>query len=155
MVQPSTKFASLKEQSLIYGDIPDDDPIDYHDVKVGQGSPEEMAAAIEGLDTSVEQAGMSRDSVYSLRILVTEYEGVLRLKLRAEPPANVKPLVITLRGYVKPVRMSARKYAMPHLTFMLHKMRELEELNLVYKNSEAEWASPRSSFRSQGPTSIS
>jgi hypothetical protein len=70
--QPKVKFASLKEQALFYGDIPDDDPIDYHDVDVGQGSPEELADAIEGLITSAEQADMSLDGVQSLRQLITE-----------------------------------------------------------------------------------
>jgi hypothetical protein len=63
VLQPNVKFASLREQALFYGDIPDDDPIDYHDVDVGQGSPEKLADAIEGLLTSAEQAGMSRDVV--------------------------------------------------------------------------------------------
>jgi hypothetical protein len=67
VLQSNVKLASLKEQALFYGDNPDDDPIDYHYVDVGQGSPEELADAIEGLITSVEQAGMSRDSVQSLR----------------------------------------------------------------------------------------
>jgi hypothetical protein len=52
VLHPSVKFASLKEQSLFYGDISDDDPIDYHDVDVGQGIPEELADAIEGLITT-------------------------------------------------------------------------------------------------------
>jgi hypothetical protein len=52
VLQSSVKFASLREQALFYGDIPDDDPIDYHDVDVGQESPEELADAIEGLLTS-------------------------------------------------------------------------------------------------------
>jgi hypothetical protein len=51
MLQPNVKFASLKEQALFYGDIPDDDPIDYHDVDVGQGSPEELADAIKSMIT--------------------------------------------------------------------------------------------------------
>jgi hypothetical protein len=34
VLQPNVKFANLKEQSLFYGDIPDDDPIDYYDVEV-------------------------------------------------------------------------------------------------------------------------
>jgi hypothetical protein len=72
VLQSNVKFESLKEQALIYGDIPDDDPIDYHDVDVGQGSPEELADAIEDLLTSAEQAGMSTDGVQSLRQLVTE-----------------------------------------------------------------------------------
>jgi hypothetical protein len=72
VLQSNVKFASHKEQALFYGDIPDDDSRDYHDVAVGQGNPEELANAIEGLITSAEQAGISRDGVQSLRQLVTE-----------------------------------------------------------------------------------
>jgi hypothetical protein len=115
VLQSNVKFASLKEQVLFYGDIPDDDPIYSHDVDVGQGSPKEPADAIEGLVTSAEQAGMSQDGVQSLRWLVTECKDVFRLKLGADPPANVKPLVIKLRDGAEPVRMSARKYAPPQL----------------------------------------
>jgi hypothetical protein len=66
VLQPNVKFASLKEQALFYGDIPDDDPIDYHDVDVGQRSPKELADAIEGLITSAEKAGMYLDGLQSL-----------------------------------------------------------------------------------------
>jgi hypothetical protein len=55
-----------------------------HDVEVGQGSPKKLEAAIEGLVTSAEQAGMSRDGVQSLRQLMTEYEDVFMLKLVAD-----------------------------------------------------------------------
>jgi hypothetical protein len=72
---------------------------------------------------------MSRDGVQSLRQLMTECKGVFRLKLDADPPANVKPLVIKLRDGAEPVRMSARKYAPPQLKFMRDKIRELEELD--------------------------
>jgi hypothetical protein len=118
VLQSNVKFASLKEQALFYGDIPDDDPIDCHDLDIGQGSPEELADAIEGLPTKTEQAGMSRDGVQSSRQLVTECKDVLRLKLGADPPASVKPLVIKLSDGAEPVRMSARKYALPQLKFM-------------------------------------
>jgi hypothetical protein len=117
VLQFNVKFASLREQDLFYGDIPDDDPIDYHDVDVGQGSPEELADAIQGLLTSAEQAGMSRDGVQSLRQLMTECKDVFRLKLGADSRANVKPLVIKLRDGAEPVWMSARKYAPPQLKF--------------------------------------
>jgi hypothetical protein len=109
---------------------------------VGQGSPEELADAIEGLITRAEKAGMSRDDVQSLRQLMTECKDVFRLKLGADRPANVKPLVIKLRDGAEPLRMSARKYAQPQLKFMRDKIHELEELGLVYKNTGAEWASP-------------
>jgi hypothetical protein len=151
VIMPNVKFASLKKQSLFYGDIPDDDPIDYHDVDVGQGSPEELADAIEGLLTSTEQPGMSTDGVQSLRQLVTEWKDVFRLKLSADPPTNVKALVIKLRDGAELVRMSARKYAPPQLKFMRDKLRELEELGLVYKNTGAERASPPLILPKPGP----
>jgi hypothetical protein len=111
-------------------------------VKVGQGSPLELAAAIEGLVTSAEKAGRCRDGVQSLRRLVTECKDVFRLKLGADSPANVRPLVLKLRDGAEPVRTSARKCAPPQLNFMRDMIRELEELNLMYKNTEAEWTSP-------------
>jgi hypothetical protein len=138
VLQSNVKFASLKEQALFYGDIPEDDPIDYHVVHVKQGSPEELADAIEAFITSAEQVGMTLDLVQSLRQLVTECKDVFRLKLGADPPANVKLLVIKLRDGAEPVRMSARKYAPPQLKFMRDKIRELQELSLVYKNTGAE-----------------
>jgi hypothetical protein len=142
VLQSNVKFASLKEKARCYGDIPDDDPIVYHDVDVGQGSPEDLADDIEGFITSSDQAGMSRDGVQILRQLVTECMDVFRLKLGADPPANVKPLVIKLRDGAEPVRMSSRKYAPPQLKFMRDKIHELEKLGLVYKNTGSEWASP-------------
>jgi hypothetical protein len=61
--QPNIKFASLKEQSLFYDDIPDDDPTDNHDVEAGKGSPEDLLDNNEALITSAEPAGMYRDGV--------------------------------------------------------------------------------------------
>jgi hypothetical protein len=36
VIQPNVNFAIRKEQALFYGDIPDDDSIEYHDVDVGK-----------------------------------------------------------------------------------------------------------------------
>jgi hypothetical protein len=113
VLQVNVDFVSLKEQALVYGDIPDDDPIDCHNVDVGQGSPEDPADAIEGLITSAEQAGMSRDGAQSLQQLVTDCKDVFRLKLGVDRLANVNPLVIKLRDGEEPVRISARKNAPP------------------------------------------
>jgi hypothetical protein len=111
VLQPNVKFASLKELALFYVDIPDDDPIDYHDVDVGQGIPEKQTDAIEGFITRAEKSGMSRNGVQSLRQLVTECKDVFRLKLGADPPANEKPLVIKLRDGAEPMPMSAVRIA--------------------------------------------
>jgi hypothetical protein len=62
---------------------------------------------------------------------VTVCKEVFRLKLGADPPANVKPLVIKLRDGAEPVRMSARKYAPPQVKFMRDKICVLGELVLV------------------------
>jgi hypothetical protein len=128
VLQSNVKFASLKEQALFHGDIPDDDPLDYHDVDVGQGSLEELVDAIEGMLTSADRIDMSRNGVQSLRQFVIECKDVFRLKLGADLPANLKPLVIKLRDGAEPVRMSARKFAPPQLEFMRDKIRELKEL---------------------------
>jgi hypothetical protein len=151
VLQSNVNFASLKEQALSYGEIPDDDPIDYHDEDVGQGSPEELVDAIDGLITSAEQTGISRDGVQSLRQLVTLCKDVFRLNLGAVSPANVKPLVIKLHDSAEPVRMSARNYAPPQLMYMRDKIRELEELGFVCKNTGAEWASPPLILPNPGP----
>jgi hypothetical protein len=82
---------------------------------------------------------------------VTECEDVVRFKLGAELPANVKPLVIKLRDGAEPVRMSARKYAPPQPNIMRDKVRELEDLGLVYKNTGAEWTSPPLILPKPGP----
>jgi hypothetical protein len=74
---------------------------------------------------------MSRDGLVSLRQLVTVCKDVFRLKLGADPNANVKPLVIKLRESAEPARMSARKYAPPQLKFMRDKIRDLDELVLI------------------------
>jgi hypothetical protein len=85
VLQPNVKIANLKEQSLFYGDISDDDPIDYHDEDVWQGSPAELADAIEGLLTSAEQAGMSRDGIQSLRQLVIECKDIFQAQAWRRP----------------------------------------------------------------------
>jgi hypothetical protein len=94
---------------------------------------------------------MSTDGVQSLRQLVTECKDVFRLKLGADPPANVKLLVIKLRDGAEPVRMSARKYAPPQLKVMRDNVCELEELGLVVNNTGAEWASPPLILPKPGP----
>jgi hypothetical protein len=50
----------------------------------------------------------------------------------------VKLLFIKLRDGAEPVRMSARKYAPLQLKFMRDKIRELEDLRMMYKNTEVE-----------------
>jgi hypothetical protein len=103
------------------------------------------------LITSAEKAGMSQGGVQSFRHLVTECKDVLRLKLGADSPAKMKPLVIKLRDGAEPVRMSACKYASPQLKFMRDKIHELAGLGFVYKNTGAELASSPLELSKLGP----
>jgi hypothetical protein len=73
---------------------------------------------------------------------VTECKDVFRLKLGADTPVNVKPLVFKLLEGAEPVQMSARKYASRQLNFMRDKIHELEDMGLVYKYTGAESACP-------------
>jgi hypothetical protein len=97
---------------------------------------------------------MYRDGVQSLRQLVTECKDVFRLKLGADPPANVKPLVIKLRDGAEPVQMSARKYAPPQLKFMRATYASSKSWAWCKRTLEQSGRVLRSSFRSQGSTSI-
>jgi hypothetical protein len=81
---------------------------------------------------------MSGERVQSLRQLVKECKDDFSLKLGADPPANVKPLVIKLREGAESMRISDHEYAPPQLKFMCDKIRDLEELVLAYKNTGAE-----------------
>jgi hypothetical protein len=82
---------------------------------------------------------------------VTECKDIFRLKLGTDSLANVKPLVTYLREDAEPVRRSARKYAPRQLKFVRDNIRVLEDLTLVYRNSEAEWASPPHILSKPGP----
>jgi hypothetical protein len=95
---------------------------------------------------------MSRHGVQILRQLMTECKDVFRLNLGADPPANVKSLVIKVQDGAEPVRMSARAYAPPQLMLMRDEIRELDEVGL--RTPEKKGRVPRSSFRSLSPTSI-
>jgi hypothetical protein len=96
---------------------------------------------------------MSLDGVQSLLQLVTECKDVFRFKLGADPPANLKPLVINLRDGAEPVRTSARKYAPPQLKFCVTRYASSKSLAWCTRTLEQSGRVLRSSLRSQGQTS--
>jgi hypothetical protein len=51
VVQPNIKFASLKEQSFVYGSIPDDESINYHDGEVGKCSTDRTNVVVVVMST--------------------------------------------------------------------------------------------------------
>jgi hypothetical protein len=65
-----------------------------------------------------------------------------------------KTLHIKLRDGAEPVRVSALKYTKPQLKFMRNSS-GIEELRLVYKDSEAEWANTSLIFPKPQPDQIS
>jgi hypothetical protein len=90
--------------------------------------------------------------------MVTEFEtvgdrvqGRLQAQAWRRPSCEGEDPCIKLRDGAEPVRMSARKHAPPQLKFIRDKLRELEELGLVYKNTGAEWASPPLILPKPGP----
>jgi hypothetical protein len=107
-------------------------------VKVGQESPTQLAVGVKKSVTSSEQSDMSLDWVQSLQTLVTECKDIFWLKMGTDPLANVKTLFIKLRDFAESERMSARKYASSQLKLMRDKIRELEDLNLVFKGTRSE-----------------
>jgi hypothetical protein len=63
----------------------------------------------------------------------------------------VNPLVIKLLDGAEPVRMLAHKHALPQLKLMRGKIRKIEELGFVYKNTGSESASLLSILSKPGP----
>ena len=57
-----------------------------------------------------------------LRSLLNEYKDIFRNKLRGDPPANIRPMVIRLKPDSKPIRTKLRRYSPPQLEFMRKKL---------------------------------
>jgi hypothetical protein len=90
----------------------------------------------------VENAGGSPSFTTQLRDLLLRYADVFRLELGRDPPVDIPPLRVKLRGDAKPVRCKARRYGPEKRVFMDSHVEQLEKTGLVYKNTRSHWCSP-------------
>ncbi|TDH66775.1 hypothetical protein CCR75_003350 [Bremia lactucae] len=78
------------------------------------------------------KAGSESSKAKVLRELVAEYKDVWRIRIGADPPADVEPLRVPVRAYTQPYR-SGRD-------FLRSYRKKLVENGLVRKNNSSRWA---------------
>ena len=146
------KAASLKYQGLSYDDA-DDDPITLPEslsAGIGEVSKESIDNAFNLIIKNAREQGISNGGAQRLIDLLRKYRDVFRIKLSADPPAKVPPLVITRSDNAKPYRSLQRQYAPSQSDFIICTIRELEKVGAIYKNNAARWASPALSVPKPG-----
>jgi hypothetical protein len=104
---------TVKILGLKYGQIVDDDPVDYHDVDIGQQDETELRQAVDDMMQRAVSAGISNEGFGVLQEMVSKYYGIFRTRLGADPPAKVRPLKIQMRPDTAPVRSAPRTYSRP------------------------------------------
>ena len=138
------KAAALKYSGLSYDDA-DDDPIQLPEgfsAGIGIDSTKSINTAFEAIISNAEESGISCSGSKRLKHLLNKYRDVFRIKLGADPPAKVAPLLITRSDKAKPFRSPQRRYAPTQREFIIRTIRELEAVGAIYKNNSAKWASP-------------
>ena len=150
------KAASLKYQGLSYDDA-DGDPITLPEslsAGIGKDSKEAIDNAFNLIVTHEREHKISNSGAQRLTRLLEKYRDVFRIKLCADPPAKVPPLVITRSDNAKPYRSPQRRYAPIQRDFIIQTIRELEQVGAIYKNNAARWASPALAVPKPGSTKI-
>ena len=150
------KAASLKYQGLSYDDA-DDDPITLPEslsAGIGEDSRESIDKAFNVIAKDARAEGISSGGAQRLTDLLEKYRDVFRIKLSADPPAKVPPLVITRSDSAKPYRSPQRRYAPTQRDFIVRTIRELEQVGAIYKNNAARWASPALAVPKPGSTKM-
>lgn len=61
---------------------------------------------------------MSDKGQASLRVLLNELDGVVKLHLDAGKPANIEPLRVNLKPDATPIRAKQRRYPLPKKEFV-------------------------------------
>ena len=139
------KLFSLSTYKGLWYNQGDSDPIEQPPcvgANIGNDSEEEIQAALSAVLKRAKKEGMSELGLSQANSLLSEYRGIMRIKLGADPPANVEPFRISLKAGATPFRSTQRRYAPPQRAFISSTIRSLAEAKAVYYNPQARWASP-------------
>ncbi|KAH9100150.1 hypothetical protein LEN26_016133 [Aphanomyces euteiches] len=114
---------------------------------------EEGAIVRELLLQKVEEAreeGLGSDNAESLRETLLEFQDVFRVSFGRDPPVKVAPLKVRL----KPDVVLVRRYPPTHMEYLEKHVRELEEADLVYRNTRSRLASAPRIVPKSGPCDL-
>jgi hypothetical protein len=130
-------MASLSSYTGLRYDRTDDEPVpplcsagnDMADVDIAE--VKEACGAM--LDES-KTAGVSEKGHKRLRRMVGTYPDIFRVRMGPDPPADIPPMVITLKYNARPVRATQRRYSQPQVAFINAKVKELVRVGALFLN---------------------
>jgi hypothetical protein len=139
------KIASLSSYAGLRYDITDDDPVpslcsagkDMADVDIA-----EIKEACGTMLDESKAAGVSEYGHERLRQMVGTYPDIFRVRMGLDPPADIPPMVITLKDNARPVVATQRRYSQPQVAFINAKVKELVTVGALFINPISKWASP-------------
>ena len=135
----------------------DDDPIELPEclaAGIGKDSKESIDKAFAQIFEDAKMKGIFQKGLSRVQMLLQDHCDVFRIKLGADPPVDVPPLVITPVDNVKTYRRPQRRCAPHQRDFTIQITRELEVIGAIYKNTSARWASPVLAVPKPGSTSL-
>lgn len=103
---------------------------------VGKHEADEMSQYLERMIGHAKENGLP-ERLQTLAALVEEYGDVFRIRLGSDPPADIPPMKIILKGDAVPVRVKVRLYAPPQ-RLLRKKLDEIQSLRLVYVNNDSQ-----------------
>ena len=115
---------------------PQVDSTDGETVDVGKHEADEMSQYLERMIGHAKENGLP-ERLQTLAALVEEYGDVFRIRLGSDPPADIPPMKIILKGDAVPVRVKVRLYAPPQ-RLLRKKLDEIQSLRLVYVNNDSQ-----------------
>jgi transposase InsO family protein len=117
---------------------------------------EPQAAAVQtAIDAALRQAkenGLPPDSAAALDDLVRVHTNVFRVGFSAGPPANIRPLKITLTPDARPVKVRLRNYSCEQREFLAAFVDELVRNGMAFANPTSAWASAPLLVPKAGPS---
>lgn len=118
----------------------DDDATEGEDI-LGFGTDEaEIRGCLDRMLNEAEKEGFEPALLGQLRDLVFEFVDVWRIRIGADPPADVEPMEVKLKEGAQPFRSGVRKYNDKQRVFLRDYVEELERNGLVRRNNFSRWA---------------
>lgn len=85
-------------------------------------------------------ADMSKEGIKNLELLLREFDDVTRIRLGADPPADVEPKRVEISQDAKPVVAKNRRYSAEQRKFIEKYVAQLESYGLVRPYKHSQWA---------------
>lgn len=153
---PKVKICAARYNGLVYQGV-SDDPIELSEALsagIGTDKDEDINLAFACIVSEAVKEGITDSGKLRLEKFLREFRDVFRIKLSADPPARLRPLVITRKQDSLSYRCPQRRYAPVQRAFISSTIKELEAVGAIFKNPAARWASPALAVPKPGSTHL-